>query len=342
MTISLGDLSIRYTNLLLQTSQAIGIDTQAYCIQFQLSATKLNQPDGRLSIPKFMRLGQTLIADHHCPELGLLCAQIAQPSLLSWVGFLAECAPSLHQALTDMVRYETLSSRNARGHSRFYSEGPLAVAEFYSISPYNDFNHFIVDLALASKLAILQRLAGYDIQPLYVQIEFPAPAYVESYGQLLPCPVRFNQPRNALVFKRADLQAKPRQANANAYQDCRHHCEQQLQSLAQQQTFVERVTQEIIPLLDSNQLSLAMVAEGLEMPAWTLRRRLHAEGTHFSTLLEQTRHDLARIYLKDPVYSLGEITYLLGYANPNAFQRAFKRWQGVAPGAYRATLNTGP
>uniref|UniRef100_UPI002A7EFB3D AraC family transcriptional regulator ligand-binding domain-containing protein n=1 Tax=Reinekea sp. TaxID=1970455 RepID=UPI002A7EFB3D len=146
MTISLGDLSIRYSNLLLQTSQAIGIDTQAYCIQFQLSATKLNQPDGRLSIPKFMRLGQTLIADHHCPELGLLCAQIAQPSLLSWVGFLAECAPSLHQALTDMVRYETLSSRNARGHSRFYSEGPLAVAEFYSISPYNDFNHFIVDL----------------------------------------------------------------------------------------------------------------------------------------------------------------------------------------------------
>jgi len=288
MTISLGDLSIRYTNLLLQASQSIGIDTQTYCQQFQLASTKLEQPDARLSIPKFMSLGQTLITDHQCPELGLLCGQIAQPSLLSWVGFLAECAPTLHQALSDMTRFEPLSSHNARRHSRLYSEGPLAVAEFYSISPYNNFNHFIVDMALASKLAIVQRLAGYDIQPLYVQIEFTAPAYVERYSQLMPCPVRFNQSHNALVFQRADLQAVPRQTNANAYQDCRQHCEQQLQSLMQQQSFVERVMQEISPLLGSNQLSLALVAQGLEMPAWTLRRRLRAEDTLFSTLLEQT------------------------------------------------------
>ena len=338
MTISLGDISIRYINLLLQASESIGIDTEPYCRQFQLSPTKREQADARLSIPKFMRLGQTLIAEHRCPELGLLCGPIAQPSLLSWVGFLAECAPSLDQALIDMAGYERLSGRNARGQSRFYREGPLAVAEFYSISPYNEFNHFIVDLALATKLAMVQRLAGSAIQPLYLQIEFPAPTYVERYSQLLPCPVRFNQARNALVYKHTDLQAAPRQANANAYQDCRDQCDALLRNLERQQSFVERVMQEISPLLNSNQLSLAQVAEGLEMPPWTLRRRLSAEGTRFSTLVEQTRADLARIYLKDPLYSLGEITYLLGYANPNAFQRAFKRWQGEAPGAYRAGL----
>ena len=94
----------------------------------------------------------------------------------------------------------------------------------------------------------------------------------------------------------------------------------------------------ISPLLSSKQLTLEQVATHLEMPPWTLQRKLKAEDTSFRELLDETRKALALIYIRDSQYSLGEIAYLLGFAYPNAFQRAFRRWTGKAPGEYRSSV----
>ena len=95
--------------------------------------------------------------------------------------------------------------------------------------------------------------------------------------------------------------------------------------------------QEISPLLQTQTLTIEQVANRLDMPPWTLRRKLKQENLNFKDLLDDTRKALALIYLRDPQYSLGEIAYLLGFSYPNAFQRAFRRWQGVPPGEYRQT-----
>jgi len=339
MTISLGDISVRYVNLLFKTAKHCGIDIEPFKRQFQLSDTKLSQADARISIPKFMRLGHAIMEDNDLNHLGLLSSLFARPSLFSWAGFLAECAPTLQQSLTDIAVFETLSSKNARGRSQFYTEGHFGIAEFYSISPYNDYNYFIVDMALAVEFAVIQQIAGTPIQPSHVQVEFAAPSYAHEYSELFSCPVKFNQKRNALVFKLADLEKIPFQENSNTYCDCQQLCLQKKKELLHEQSFVERVMNEISPLLSSPHLSMEQVALGLEMPPWTLRRRLKEEGTNFKKLLDETRGELARLYLRNEHYSLGEITYLLGFANPNAFQRAFKRWESIPPGEYRLKLN---
>ena len=67
----------------------------------------------------------------------------------------------------------------------------------------------------------------------------------------------------------------------------------------------------------------------------SLQRRLEAEGTRFAALVDAVRKDLALRYLADPRLALGEVAYLLGFAEPSPFHRAFKRWTGTTPAAMR-------
>jgi AraC-like DNA-binding protein len=70
----------------------------------------------------------------------------------------------------------------------------------------------------------------------------------------------------------------------------------------------------------------------------TLQRRLQTEKTSFNELLEQARRTIACSYLADRKLAAYEVSFLLGYAEPATFFRAFKRWTGKTPLEYRASL----
>jgi AraC-like DNA-binding protein len=71
------------------------------------------------------------------------------------------------------------------------------------------------------------------------------------------------------------------------------------------------------------------------MSARTLARRLGGKDAGFASILRGLREDLARRYLADPGIGLGEVAFLVGYADVSAFSHAFKRWTGTQPGALR-------
>jgi len=73
----------------------------------------------------------------------------------------------------------------------------------------------------------------------------------------------------------------------------------------------------------------------LATSARSLQRKLAAAGTSFQELLDTTRRDAAARYLEDRTLSVGEVAYLLGYSEPAAFHRAFKRWNGITPLEFR-------
>src|SRR5262245_20347220 len=77
------------------------------------------------------------------------------------------------------------------------------------------------------------------------------------------------------------------------------------------------------------------VGRVLGMSPRTLQRRLREEGTTFSGVLTQLRHDLARPLLGDGQLAVAEVAFLLGYEDPSAFHRAFRRWSGRSPRALR-------
>ena len=69
----------------------------------------------------------------------------------------------------------------------------------------------------------------------------------------------------------------------------------------------------------------------------TLRRRLAAEGTSWQRVVDGLRHDLAVRLLNDGALSLEQVAESLGYGDARSLHRAFRKWTGAAPGAYRGT-----
>lgn len=87
--------------------------------------------------------------------------------------------------------------------------------------------------------------------------------------------------------------------------------------------------------LPDRQLTQEYVAERLGISVRNLQRRLKALGTNYQNLLDETRHSLALLLLQHEEIPLYEVAYKVGYNEPSAFYKAFKRWTGMTPGDYR-------
>jgi AraC-like DNA-binding protein len=112
--------------------------------------------------------------------------------------------------------------------------------------------------------------------------------------------------------------------------------EELLESLPHLDDAAARVRVCIAESLCGGDPSIEMIAARLGMGARTLQRRLADTGTTHQELLDQMRREMSRDLLRDDSIAIGEIAYLLGYSERSAFHRAFKRWYGVAPAAFRS------
>ncbi|MDL0431517.1 helix-turn-helix transcriptional regulator [Marinobacter sp. TBZ242] len=106
--------------------------------------------------------------------------------------------------------------------------------------------------------------------------------------------------------------------------------------LAPKAPFSARVASLIAGHLERGRVGVEAVASQLHMSRHTLHKRLKQENLTFAALLEEIRRERALAYLKDRSKSLVEIAEQLGFSELSAFSRAFKRWMGKSPGAYRS------
>ena len=86
----------------------------------------------------------------------------------------------------------------------------------------------------------------------------------------------------------------------------------------------------------AGEMTIEAVARRLSTTPRTLQRRLARGGTSFETLRDDARRHAAELYLSGTTLTIAEVTYLLGYSEPTAFHRAFRRWHGTTPQAFRA------
>src|SRR5262249_23623687 len=97
-----------------------------------------------------------------------------------------------------------------------------------------------------------------------------------------------------------------------------------------------RVAQVLADRIKGTVPPLSEVARELAMSDRNLQRALRDDGTSFQKLLDQVRRDLAVRHLSTPGTSATQVGFLLGFSEPSAFHRAFRRWTGKAPSAFRA------
>ncbi len=340
--VRLGDLSVGFIQSLERALDELGHDPRPLLERYGLTPARLAEAGGRLSIPRFMHLGHAAIEQSREPALGLCMGRHSRLGQLGLAGITAAQAPNLGEAARTLLRFEPLYAANYRGQSSFEEDSQGAWLRFYSISPYNAYNRFVVDSVLSGWLAQLSDLAGQAVQAERMEIEFDSPPYAERYQALSLAPVQFGAQNNQLRLARATLGLHNPAHCPSTWQHLLQLCEQELLERTRIRSLGERIAHLLGPLLNGGrEPDLEEVAQRLQLPTWTLRRKLAEEGTQFRAILNDTRRDLAMSYIRDTELAFGEIAYLLGFASAEAFQRAFKRWSGVTPGEFRRSQRRG-
>ncbi|SEO94251.1 AraC-type DNA-binding protein [Luteibacter sp. UNC138MFCol5.1] len=165
--------------------------------------------------------------------------------------------------------------------------------------------------------------------------DFPAPSLASDYLYLFPGPVHFRQRSTRIAFPASflDLPVRQRKADLRRFLD-RAPEDWIFVSLATQMT-CHRVRQRIVALLP-DMPTTGDVAESLFCSERTLCRKLAVEGTTFQAIKDEVRRDIAIRTLTHTNASIAEVAGAVGFDNPTAFHRAFRRWTGSTPGAYRS------
>jgi AraC-like DNA-binding protein len=332
----LGDLSVGFVHSLADAVRSQGVDPQPLLEQYGLDAARLGEAGARLSIPRYMRLGHGAIQLTNDPALGLRMGQLSRLSQAGLAGVTAAQAPTVREAARCLIRFEALYGSNYRGQSSFHEDTQGAWLRFYSISPYNAYNRFVVDSIISGWLQQLSSLSTAPLRAERIEIEFEAPDYREAYAALGDCPVQFGAENNQLRLSLASLAQRNPEHCPSTWRHLLQLCERELEQLTRTRSLRERIIALLGPLLNGGrEPDLEEVAARLKLPTWTLRRKLAEEGTQYRAILNDTRRDLAMTYIRDTELAFGEIAYLLGFASAEAFQRAFKRWNGQTPGEFR-------
>lgn len=160
---------------------------------------------------------------------------------------------------------------------------------------------------------------------------------IEKYRQLFNCEIRFDCARDEMVFSSAFLNS-PLVHTEQSLKDFLRTAPYQLMVIntdSADSSLVSRVRALIGHDFSQGFPSFEKITESLNMSAPTLRRRLKKEGATFQQLKDECRRDASMAYLSNPDLSINAVAALMGFTDPSAFHRSFKKWTAMTPGEYR-------
>jgi AraC-like DNA-binding protein len=189
---------------------------------------------------------------------------------------------------------------------------------------------------VATCLQVARVLTGVTLAPLSVAIAAPRPARTDELERFFAAPPRFEAPLSALTLSKEQLALPMRKADPALLAVLTRHAEEILTRLPLAPgRWIGQVRRALIESLHAGDSDLSRVAKRFAVTPRTLQRRLREEGSSFQTLLDGARQELALRYLRDPGRTASEVAYMLGFREASAFCRAFHRWTGVTPAAFR-------
>ena len=183
-------------------------------------------------------------------------------------------------------------------------------------------------------------LCGRPIELKRVDFTGSPPENPQKYEELFHCPVYYEQANDLLYFDSACL-AWPVVHTQHSLREFLRTAPYQMLIMdshpdtdnlsAQVKAMIGHDFSEGFP-------SFEMISSALAMSAPTLRRRLKREGTTFQQLKDEARCEAAKLCLNRHDLSINEVALQMGFTDPSAFHRSFKKWTGQTPGQFRAEL----
>lgn len=246
--------------------------------------------------------------------------------------YLLSTASTVGEGLLRLVPYVRLI--HERSELRLVVEPRFARLLFLRAAPpAPQYDEFSVALCLLRS----RRASGTEWKPERVTFQHERSRDNGEPARVFGAPVRFGEARVELRLPLSVLALPHVRADSVLLSILTRYADSLLAALPARGPLLARAGSSIARQMAQGLPTLETTARELRMPERTLQRRLAAEGTNHSMLVDEVRRDLALKYLAHAGISLAEIAYLL-HLTPSAFHRTFKRWTGETPLQYRRQL----
>ena len=273
----------------------------------------------------------TVLRDN--PTFPLDFATSTTPETFSPPVFACFCSPNLKVAATRIAYYKPLVGPIRLSVQTINERTTIKIG---ALPEYGDLPGTLVATELAWWVHMPRLATREHLVPLSVHtaVDIPEKAVYEDYFGVRLTTSDFN----GVTFSAKDAERPFLTASDAMWSIFEPQLNQRMQDLAQNATYTEKVRACLMEIMASGQYSVGDVASRLAVSPRTLQRHLRQEGTSFQRVLDGLREELARHYLAKSEYSSGQISFLLGYQDPNSFFRAFRAWTGQTPEVVRASV----
>ncbi|MCG6903420.1 MAG: AraC family transcriptional regulator [Rhodobacter sp.] len=309
---------------------AVGKDPVAAMRMVGLDPALFATADERIPFDKVNELFEYCALAWNVPDFGLRLAPYQKIDVLGPISLVTKIEKDVRTAMGSMMHNLFIQSDMISAAMTEVGD----VAEIYVETeevPAGTRQYMQLALAVARNVVEDAGKSAVDLYEVTFRHDDPKlRPFAEKYFR---CPVRFAAERNAIFFDRAFLDRKLDSSDA-AY----HPIIERYLSTARQEVigkFSDAVRQEITRQMQLGNCTLDNVAKSVRVEPRSLQRRLNEENLSFRDLVDEWRKARAALLLRQTRLPLSEISLALGYSDQSIFSRAFQRWHGIRPLAYR-------
>lgn len=319
---------------LLDLAAAKGADSAQLARGAGIDPHLLEDQDQRLPFSAYvalMRAAKTATGD---PALALHYGETNDLAQISVVGLLSTASETMLDALGQLNRYGRLVIEFDGPRDRF--KVAQRAGGLWVIDTRENPNAFpeLTESTFARMICGPRRFGIAQLASA-VHVTHPAPPYADEYARVFGAPVEFEAECNAILIDAKWASFRVALQPRYVFGILSARAEALMQELENSKTARGKVEGLLMPVLHRGEATAAKIAKAMGVSRQTLFRRLKAEGVTFERVLDELRHRLAVDYLAGRRVSVNETAYLVGFSEPAAFSRAFKRWTGMSPRAMR-------
>jgi AraC-like DNA-binding protein len=334
-----------YPRGLLDFAVSKGADRNALLACSGIDAKLVAHHDNRVPVANYINLFEAAAALTGIQAISLEYGKAVRMQEISIVGLICEACESVLQVPVQLNRYAQLVVDDENGDSAILMRGAQRDGAFWIECPSSLFaKHPLIAEAEIARLVWNTRVMFVN-SPEFQKLRYPrvvhfmreAPPYAAEFERIFDAPVVFGSDWNAMQFDPEFLALKQPPVNRYVFGVLSDRADALLKTLQQTKTIRGRVETILMTSLHTGEVSMDAVAQKLELSRQTLYRKLRAEGVTFEDVLDELRHKLALHFLGGKKVSVNETAYLVGFSDPAAFSRAFKRWTGMSPREARDT-----
>lgn len=313
-----------------------GATREALLASVGLDEERLRSPDVRIPRTYSVALWRAIAAVLRDPTLPVRFGQAVRPDALGVLGYLLQHASSLRELIDLIHRFQELTQSKAP--IRLQRSGDTVEIAQRLMSEEVRLR-YPPEFVISSFTAIIRNAIGESWSPQAVFLQHRKVPWASVCRQVFRCPVHFSASDSGLVIAAADLNLPIGAHDPHLRSYLVETAARRLQASEVRPRWTARVLAQLANSDVGQEPGLTTMSRRLAMGSRTLQRRLRQEGTRYSELVDGVRIGRSKRLLTDSDLRIGEIATRLGYSDTAAFSRAFRRWVGMAPKAWRNTVS---